>query len=56
MRDISVEVIYFCSNIWVFQISVGTLIDQRSELKLRKGLEVAKADEIADRHNGKMRL
>ena len=25
MRDISVRVIYFCSHIWVFRISVGTL-------------------------------
>ena len=26
MRDISVRVIYFCSDIWVFQILVGTLL------------------------------
>ena len=27
MRDISVGVIYFCSHIWVFRISVGTLLE-----------------------------
>ena len=29
MRDISVGVIYFCSHIWVFRISVGTLYQRQ---------------------------